>query len=193
VNTRALAQVPRRRLLARAGAVAALALLAAVSSVLPGCGFELRRPPELQLKRIQLAGFDRYSPLADELRRQLRQSPGVQLVESASQADAVLEAIADTSTQVVAASTAAGQVRELTLRATLKFRVRSASGNELIGPTDLSQSREMSYAENDALAKEHEAQMLLRNMHGDIANQVLRRLAALAPAAEPGPAASAPH
>ena len=37
------------------------------------------------------------------------------------------------------------------------------------------------YAENDALAKEHEQQFLVRTMHQDIARQVLRRLAALTP------------
>ena len=188
MSTAPFDRAPRRRLLVRAGAAgAAGALLAALA----GCGFQLRRPPELQLKRIHLKGFDRYSSMADELRRQLRLSPGAQLVEAAGEADAVLEAIVDTSGRVVAASTAAGQVRELTLRAALRFRVLDAAGRELLGPTELAQSRDMSYAENDALAKENEAQLLLRSMHGDIANQVLRRLAALAPAAAPASAASA--
>jgi LPS-assembly lipoprotein len=80
---------------------------------------------------------------------------------------------------VVAGITAAGQVRELTLRSSFTFRVRRADGTELIAPTALGQSREMSYAENDALAKEHEQQFLIRTMHQDIARQVLRRLAAL--------------
>jgi LPS-assembly lipoprotein len=178
-----------RRALLRAAAGVALA-----AAAVTGCGFQLRRPPELQLKRIQLTGFDRYSPLADELRRQLRLSPGVTLVEAASQADAVLEAVVDTSDQIAAASTAAGQVRELTLRARFIFRVRNPAGAELIGPTELAQSRELSYAETNALAKENEAQFLVRGMHTDIAAQVLRRLAALgptSPVSSPAPSASA--
>lgn len=173
------------------------ALLRAVAGVVvaglgaSGCGFQLRRPPELQLRRIQLTGFDRYSPLADELRRQLRLSPGATLVEAASQADAVLEAVVDSSEQVAAASTSAGQVRELTLRARLVFRVRNPAGDELIGLTELAQSRELSYAETSALAKEHEAQFLVRGMHADIAAQVMRRLAALGPTSVARPASAA--
>jgi LPS-assembly lipoprotein len=158
----------------RAGLVALLGL-----SGLGGCGFQLRRPPELALKRVLLSGFGGDSALADELRRQLRMSPGATLASRPSEADVVLESMQDQSVPVVAGITAAGQVRELTLRATLTFRARRPDGTELIGPTALTLTREMSYAENDALAKEHEQQFLVRTMHEDIARQVLRRLAAL--------------
>ncbi|MGY0197466.1 LPS-assembly lipoprotein LptE [Leptothrix sp. BB-4] len=150
--------------------------------VLTGCGFQLRRPPELTLRRVHLAGFGGDSAMADELRRQLRMSPGATLAARPNESDVVLESVVDQSVPVVAGITAAGQVRELTLRATLTFRVRRPDGSELIGPTTLTQSREMSYAENDALAKEHEQQFLVRTMHQDIARQVLRRLAVLTPA-----------
>jgi LPS-assembly lipoprotein len=186
------------RLTDRRALLRAAAGLTVAAAAVAGCGFQLRSPPELQLKRIQLKGFDRYSPLADELRRQLRLSPGVTLVEATSQPDAVLEAVVDLSDQVAAASTAAGQVRELTLRARFVFRVRNPAGDELIRLTELAQSRELSYAETNALAKENEAQFLVRGMHADIAAQVLRRLAALGPTAPvsalssaPAPAASA--
>lgn len=166
----------------------ALAGLAGAAA-LTGCGFQLRRPPELALKRVHMASFGRDSALADELRRQLRMSPGARLVATPAEADLVLEAVQDQSVPVVAGITAAGQVRELTLRSSFTFRVRRADGTELIAPTALTQSREMSYAENDALAKDHEQQFLIRTMHQDIARQVLRRLAALTPADAVAPAA----
>jgi len=158
---------------------------------LAGCGFQLRRPPELTLKRVFLTGFGRDSALADELRRQLRMSPGATLAATPAESDLVLESVLDQSVPVVATITAAGQVRELTLRSSFTFRVRRADGVELIGPTALVQSREMSYAENDALAKEHEQGFLVRTMHQDIARQVLRRLAALTPESLPASAAAA--
>ncbi len=165
---------------ARRRRLAGLAGLAALTALtLAGCGFQLRRPPELTLKRVHLAGFDADSAMADELRRQLRMSPGARLAATPGESDLVLESVLDQSVPVVAGITAAGQVRELTLRSSFTFRVRRADGTELIAPTALGQSREMSYAENDALAKEHEQQFLIRTMHQDIARQVLRRLAAL--------------
>ncbi len=157
----------------------ALGAVALGVSTLAGCGFQLRRPPELQLKRIYLGGFDRYSVLADELRSQLRASPGVVLTEAASQSDLVLRALADVQEQVAAASTAAGLVTEMTLRTRFTFEVRNAGGQLLIAASTLSLSRDMSYSETRALAKEQEAQLMFRAMQRDIANQVLRRLAAL--------------
>lgn len=168
-----------------------LLLAAASAAALPGCGFQLRRPPELRLKSLHLAGFGPLSPMADELRRQLRASPQVQVVEAAPQAEVVLYALQDAREQVVAASTATGQVRELTLRARLRFRATNGSGKEVIPETELVLTRDMSYSESAAMAKDHEADMLFRAMQADIATQVLRRLAALgsAPAA---PAAATP-
>jgi LPS-assembly lipoprotein len=162
---------PRRRLV--------LATLG--GAVLTGCGFQLRRPPELQLKRVFLTGFDSYSPMGDELRRQLRASPGAVLTETAAEADVVLEALEDAREQVVAASTAAGQVRELTLRARLRFKARTPAGRVLIAPAELALTRDVSYSETAALAKEQEIALLFRSMHTDLAAQVLRRLAALVP------------
>jgi LPS-assembly lipoprotein len=175
----------RRRLLAGLAASAS----AAAFAPLAGCGFELRRPPRLSLTRLHLAGFDARSPMAGELRRQLLASPGLRLLDSPAQAQAVLVALEDARDQSVAGSTAAGQVRELTLRSRLRYRVDTADGRALLPETTLALSQPMSYDETAALAKEQEAAMLFRAMERDIATQVLRRMAAL-PAA--GPAASAP-
>ena len=161
-------------------------LLAAVggwATALPGCGFQLKRPPELRLKSVHLAGFGPLSPMADELRRQLRASPQVQVVDIASQAEVVLFALQDAREQVVAASTATGEVRELTLRSRLRFRATNGGGKEVIPETELVLTRDMSYSETAAMAKDREAELLFRAMQADIATQVLRRLAALTPAA----------
>jgi LPS-assembly lipoprotein len=164
--------VMHRRDLMMAWSVGALAALS-------GCGFELKRPPELRLKSLHLAGFAPMSPMGEELRRQLRASPHVTLAEAAPQAEVVLYALQDQREQVVAALSATGQVRELTLRVRLRFRAANQAGQELIPETELVLSRDMSYTETGALAKEQEAGILFRTMEADIATQVLRRLSAL--------------
>ena len=149
------------------------------AGVLAGCGFELRRAPELRFKTLQLAGFKAHSPLADELRRDIAASTTTRVVEAASQAEVVLEALADSRDKGVVASTTAGQVREVQLRSRLVFRLRTPAGKELIAQTEIALSRDMTYNERDALAKEQEEELLYRAMQSDIANQVLRRLAAV--------------
>jgi LPS-assembly lipoprotein len=178
--------LPDRRL----GLLAALLLAGAL---LAGCGFAMRQPPDLDFKQIALRGFARDSAMAEELRRQLRASPGVDVVDGSNGADAVITALQDGLERVVAASTSAGQVRELTLRARLRFEVRDGAGRELIAATELLQTRDMSYTESTALAKEQEARLLGRAMQADVASQVLRRLAALSVQrrAAASPAASA--
>jgi len=155
----------------------ALALWA--TGLLTACGFELRRAPELRFKTVQLVGFKAHSPLAEELRRNIAASTTTRVVEAASQAEVILEALADSRDKGVVASTTAGQVREVQLRSLLNFRLRTPAGKELIASTEIALSRDMTYNERDALAKDQEEEALYRAMQSDIASQVLRRLAAV--------------
>ncbi|MGA0612189.1 LPS assembly lipoprotein LptE [Caldimonas sp. KR1-144] len=153
-------------------------LAALAAAALSACGFALRQPPKLQMQRIALHGFEPRTPLIEELRRQIA-AGGSRVVESQAQADLVLEALSTKRDKVVAAQTAAGQVREFTLRQHLRFRARTPAGRVLIPETELMLSRDMSYNETDALAKEQEEAMLYRAMQVDIVDQLMRRLAAL--------------
>jgi LPS-assembly lipoprotein len=156
------------------------ALAAAAFSA--ACGFELRRPPELPFGTLALLGFKPDSLLLLELKRQLAQSAGTRVVDNPQQAQVWLEAHRDLREKVVAASTAAGQVRELELRVRLEFSLRTAAGAELIPRTELLLKRDMNYNERDALAKEQEEALLFRAMQADVVSQVMSRLAAARPA-----------
>lgn len=142
---------------------------------LAACGFQLRGATELPFSRIALEGFAPLSPLADELRRTLSQS--AEVVATPAQAQVVLYALNDKRERGVVASTTAGQVRELQLRVRLEFRLTTPGGRELIPATELLLTRDMSYSETVALAKEYEEAQLLRAMQSDIVGQLMRRLA----------------
>ncbi len=152
-------------------------LLVAAAGVLAGCGFHLRQPPRMGFGRIALTGFGPRSPMAQELRRQL--STVARLVDSPGQAEVVLHALDDVRERSVVASTSAAQVRELQLRVKLNFRASTPGGRELIPRVELLLSRDLSYRETAALAKEMEEAELFREMQADVAEQVLRRLASL--------------
>ena len=155
-------------------AVATLAALAAA-----GCGFELRRPPELKLRSLRLADFADRSPMAAALRAAIDATPATRVVDPPVPAQAVLEAIEDRRVRSVVATTAAGQVREFQLRARFEFRLRTPAGRELIPPTRIELTRDMSYSETAALGKQQEEAALFRAMQDDIVAQVMRRLAAV--------------
>jgi LPS-assembly lipoprotein len=67
----------------------------------------------------------------------------------------------------------------VTLRVRLRFRVATPAGRLLLAPSDLLLTRDMSYNESAALAKEQEELTLFRAMEDDIVAQVLRRLASV--------------
>jgi len=154
-------------------------LLLGAAVLLSGCGFALKRAPELSFKTIQLAGFPPRSALAAELRSQLEASPTRRVVESASEAQVILQVLSEAREKIVVAQTSASQIREFELRLRLNFRVRNAAGKDLIGNSEIVQSRSMTYTETIALAKEQEEATLYRSMQTDIVSQVLRRLASV--------------
>ena len=153
--------------------------LAAVAAASEGCGFELKRPPELRFKTIQLSGFNARSPLEAELRRDLEASPTTRVVEALKDAQVVLQSIGETREKSVVAQTAANQIREFELRYRFNFRLRSATGKDLIPDSEILLKRSLTYTETAALAKEQEEAFLYRAMQTDIAAQVLRRLASV--------------
>jgi len=163
----------------RRAVIRALAALPVLT--LGGCGFQLRRPPTLPFATVALMGFQPRSPFVDPLKRSIEAAGSTRVVESPAQAQVVLEAIEEVRDKSVAAQTAAGQVRDLTLRSRFKFRLRTPGGRVLIRDTELLLTRAMSYNETVALAKEQEEATLYRAMQSDIVDQVMRQLAAVAP------------
>lgn len=152
----------------------ALLSLAALS----GCGFELRREPELPFQSLALTGFEADSPLAAGLRRQIKRTP-VQLVDDPGRAQVVIEASREVRDRTVVASTSVGQVREWQLRLHFDYLIRKADGELLVPKVELRLYRDMNYTETAALAKEQEATNLYNAMHSDAIAQVMRRLAAV--------------
>jgi LPS-assembly lipoprotein len=70
------------------------------------------------------------------------------------------------------------------LRLTGRFKLVDRHGRVWIEDAEIHQKRDMSYSESLALAKDEEEAALYRNMYADMAQQLLRRLAAAHPPAE---------
>lgn len=147
-------------------------------AALAGCGFELRREPELRFQTLALTGFEPNSPLAAGLKRQIKRT-AVQLLDDTARAQVVLEATHEARDRTVVASTSVGQVREWQLRLQFDYLIRTASGELLVPRVELRLSRDMNYTETTALAKEQEAANLYGAMQSDAIAQVMRRLAAV--------------
>ncbi|THC40943.1 LPS assembly lipoprotein LptE [Massilia sp. Mn16-1_5] len=160
---------------------AAAALLLVTS--LTACGFHLRGSDgayNMPFKSIYLA-FPDTSPLGNELKRNLRAGDRVVISPTQADAQARFEVISETRNKAVLSLNNLGRVREYLLTYTLVFQVRDASGNLLLGPTEIALRRNLTFSEEALLAKEGEEALLYRDMQSDLVQQIMRRLAALKP------------
>ncbi len=166
------ARVPARRefLLAAAGGAASLALA--------GCGFKLRQAPVFSFKSIAIPANTAF---ANFLRRDLKGSGTVEVLptDQVAKAEVVFEILAENRDNVIASTDINGQVNELLLRLTIRFRLHGQDGREWLAPTSIQQTRDLTYNETAALAKQSETELLFTDMQNDIAQQVVRRLAAV--------------
>lgn len=157
----------------------AMGLLLAAS--LTGCGFELRKAPNFAFKSIY-ANVAPTSVLGVELKRNLAAVGNVELITDELQqknADVILDVQQELRQKTVVGVNATGQVREFQLRLTLRFRVHTPQGKELIPSTEMQQQRDISFSESAVLSKEAEEGLLYRNMQTDLVQQIMRRLAAI--------------
>ncbi len=160
----------RRHLLPRLAALASLGILA-------GCGFRLRGSYTFRFRTLYMATTS--SPVAEELRLAL-EGAGVQVLDPRmprDKADVALDFLGEQRQRVIVGRSAGGQIRELQLRISVRVRLTTPDGLEVIPETELTQQRDISYNESQALAKEAEEALLYRDMQADLVQQLMRRLA----------------
>ena len=157
---------------------ALLALIPPAGLAVAGCGFKLRGSQNYGFERIAVLP-NPGGPLLTELRRSLANAVTVLPAEAPlSQAQVVLDLLQEQREKIVVGVNASGLVREFQLRLRVRFKLRTPQGQELIGPIEISQQRDISFNESAVLAKEAEEGLMYRDMQSDIVQQLLRRLAA---------------
>ncbi|KQQ47546.1 hypothetical protein ASF61_02635 [Duganella sp. Leaf126] len=162
----------------------ALLLAAAMASSLSACGFHLRGDGghyTLPFPTMYI-GLPDSSPLAIDLKRNIRVNGSTTVVNSAKDADGVVEVLTNpetTRTKTILSLNSNGRVRQYLLQYTIVFRVLDRQGNELLGPTRISLSRPIDFNETQLLAKEQEEALLYKDMQTDLVQQMMRRLAAV--------------
>ena len=153
------------------------------AAALAGCGFRLRSSGDFAFRSLY-PNVSATSPLGTELRRNLLGTGQLRLIDDPqqiAQADVVLDLLGESRERVVVGLNASGQVRELQLRLTVRFRLRSPAGLAWIESLELQQQRDLSFTETAALSKEIEEAMIFRDMQTDLVQQIMRRLAAVRP------------
>lgn len=171
---------------------AVIALIAGLS----GCGFHprnaLQLPPDLGPVRV--VSVDRYSPLADTLKRSLDRTAGAVEVSTANAAEALAsgldpQAAADFNAGIATLDILAerwgdtpiavdqyGRSQEFTLRYATVFVLRGPDGSEVVPQQAIELSRDYLSNPSQALGTDSERDVLVKELRREMSAAILRRI-----------------
>lgn len=157
-------------------------LLIVFAAAIAGCGFQLRgtQGGNLPYQTIFIA-LPETADVRIWLERYIRATGGTQIVNSPGQAEASFQQLGDNRQKIILSVNAQGRVREYRLQLNYSFRVVNAKGQEIVGPNQISLSRDITYDDSTVLAKDQEEGLLWRDMNQDLVNQIMRRLSLIKP------------
>jgi LPS-assembly lipoprotein len=146
------------------------------AGALTACGFHLAGSDPLPavMARPHLSLRDPYTDFSREFEHQLKSS-GATLLPTREGATAIVEVTKDLVEQRTLAVSAKNIPTEYELIYTITFNVRGVE-KELLAPQTISLSKDFSFDETLQLAKEHEADILRRQMARDLVSIAMHRL-----------------
>lgn len=168
-----LPQPPRRG--RRHALIGGAALL--LASALAGCGFRLRGDFAYAFARIYI-NTPANAPIAVELRRAIEASGNTRVVDSATEAEVILELPAVGNEKQVLSLSGGGRVREFALATRVSFRLHDATGRDWLPASEIVIRRSYSFNESEVLAREAQEVRLLKEMQSDAVQQILRQMQA---------------
>ncbi|MCX8086352.1 MAG: LPS assembly lipoprotein LptE [Rhodocyclaceae bacterium] len=162
------------------------ALLLALAILLSACGFQLRGSYALPWETLYIS-LPEFDGLRAEMKRAIEAATRTKVVADRKEAQATLVILRNDSLRSILSLNAKGLVREVQLTRIFAYRLQDAAGREIAAPGQIVLQREMTFDDEQLLAKGSEEGLILREMQTDLVQQLLRRLAA----AKPLPATSA--
>lgn len=171
---------PEERKMPASLRVAKTILVSGLLSLLVACGFQLRGSYTLPYESLYI-DLPTGSVLGAKLKQQIRANGSTRLALSKEETQAILIQTIENRERLILSLNTAGRVREVRLRYRYAFRVVDPQGREWVPNTGIELTRDLTYDDSAILAKDQEEQLLWRDMEDDLAQQLLRRLAAIKP------------
>lgn len=159
-------------------------LIAAAALAMTGCGFRLRGRFTLPFETLYIS-YNLNTPLGSQLSRQLKAGSDVRLVNSPSEAQAILYILGERRSRNVVAYNAYGDAREYELKLEVSFRLAAPDGALYLPDTVIAAVREISYNEEDYLTRDTEEALVINEMLSDIVVQMVRRIEKAQPPKQP--------
>jgi LPS-assembly lipoprotein len=163
--------------------------IVALASTLAACGFTLRGAYTFPFATATLEVPRAAPDFEQQLRRALTADGAVRLVElkevvgtdvplSAAAKHVRVRVLEVFNDKRILSLSSGGRVREFLIEQRVKFDVLDAFDKELVPARTLTVTREFSFSDAQALAKEGEERLLRADMQNDLVTQILRQLQA---------------
>ena len=150
------------------------------ASLLAGCGFHLRGQADMPFDTLYLDTANSNSSFIKELRHDLAANK-VKLVNSAGQADVVLNIVSENLDKQILSLSGSGRVNEFQLFYRISVRAYDLKKQEWIPAEEFVIHRNFPYDDNNVLAMEAEETLLYQSMRSEMAKQIIRRLSRAKP------------
>lgn len=147
-------------------------------SGLTSCGFHLRGATELPapLQHVYVKSAKPYGELATNIRQYFKIS-GAHTTETASEAETVLNIIAESTGQQLLGVSGTQQTRQYNLTLSVTFQLTTPDGVALTVPETLTQSRTLPINAGEILSGSNQATALYQQMRRAIVFDIMNRLA----------------
>ena len=157
---------------------AQLLFVATIAMVLSACGFQLRGAYTFPFKTALVESPKSAPEFAEQLRRSILSQGSITLVEAKDKPQARIRVLEVFSDKRILSLSSGGKVREFVLEQRIKFDVVDEGERALLEETTISATRDFSFSDAQALAKEGEERVLRADMQSDLIAQMLRQLQA---------------
>jgi LPS-assembly lipoprotein len=144
-----------------------------MSLLLTACGFHLRGHAGMPFTTLYLNASS--SPFVTDLRQSL-ESNDVKLVNSAEEAEVILNIESEALDKQILSLSGSGLVNEYQLFYRVSVRAHDNQQQDWIPAETMEIRRDYSYDDAQILAKEQEEAMLVKSMRSDMVQQLIRRL-----------------
>jgi len=148
--------------------------------LLSACGFHLRGQAGMPFDTLYLDAANPQSAFIADLRRNL-EANNVKLVNSAEQADVVLNIVSEIPEKQILTLGGSGRVNEFQLLYRVSLRAYDLKRQDWIPAVEMVQRRDYLYDDTKILAKEAEEMLLYQSMRSDMVQQIVRRLSRARP------------
>jgi LPS-assembly lipoprotein len=148
-------------------------LMLVLALALGACGFQMRGIENLKFHNLYIQGSK--LSISKELRKSLAVN-GVTVVSDTEKAELMLELMSESQEKRILSLSGKGLVREFDLYYRVNFRIKDPTDKIWGEMQTIEQRRDLTYDDNDLLAKQFEETRLYDDMRAEATKELLRRL-----------------